>query len=284
MLSFLYHVGYFVLDTNIQYKDSTTKTVNSNNKVGAYVINLERSKKRYEYVKNNIMALGISVERISAIDGNTFSQEQVNSTVDLQSYKQFLGHFPKLGTIGCSLSHIKSWQTFLDSNFEFAIIFEDDVSFDHEKLRIMIDELVENNKLWDINSFEISHNGTPLTIKSFSNNQKLVVYLTEVTHAGAYIINRKAAQRLLEKALPIRMPIDHYFTRAWEFDIKFTAIENPRLVYQTFGISEIAKTPKLQEEKMPIFTIIKRGLYKSQSYVIRFLYNLKIYILSFGVV
>lgn len=69
ILSFLYPVGYFVLDSNMQYKDSTTKTVNSKNKVGVYVINLERSKERYEYVKNNIMALGILVERISAVDG-----------------------------------------------------------------------------------------------------------------------------------------------------------------------------------------------------------------------
>ena len=37
------------------------------------------------------------------------------------------------------------------------------------------------------------------------------------------------------------MPIDHYFTRSWELDIKFTGIENPRLVTQSYGDSDITK-------------------------------------------
>ena len=78
---------------------------------------------------------------------------------------------------------------FLESPFEYAVIFEDDVSFDPTKLRLVIEELIQNNKYWDITSFEISHRGAPLTIKSFPDNQKLVVYLTEISHTGAYILN-----------------------------------------------------------------------------------------------
>lgn len=277
-LLLIYPVGYFVLDSNCRapFKELDAQVIPGT--VGAYVINLERSKERYDYVKNNIEALGVQVERISAIDGNALTDVEISEKADLKTYKQFLGHLPKLGTIGCSLSHIKAWQTFLDSNFEFAIIFEDDVSFEPTKLKSTITQLIEDKKLWDINNFETAHGGTPLSIKSFSDGQKLVVYLTEVSHAGAYMINREAAHKLLEKALPIKMPIDHYFTRVWEFDLKFTGIENPRLVYQTFGSSEIAQTKKLTQEKLPISHEIKRGIYKFQSYVMRFLYNFKVYL------
>lgn len=281
----LYPTGYFVLDNHeVIHYEASSKDLSG---IGAYVINLDRSKERYEYVKHNINGLGIPVERISGIDGKTLSQEEINTKVDFHKYQQFLGHLPKLGMIGCTLSHIKAWQTFLESDFEYAIIFEDDISFEPIKVRAVIDRLIEQHKYWDMSNLEISHKGTPLTIKVLSDNQKLVVYLTEVTHAGAYIINKKAATKLLEKALPIKLPIDHYFTRSWEFGLKFTGVE-PRLVYQTFGDSDLNATKRLtvtessdkqkvENDPMQLTALIHRGAFKLQSYVIRFLYNLKCY-------
>lgn len=279
MLLFGYPVGYFVLDSSqLNTNTSVSTTGVDGGGTGVYIINLNRSKERYEYIKGYVNGLGLKSELVEAVDGSTLSIKEISEKVDLESYKMFLGHLPKRGTIGCSLSHIKAWQKFLSSNLQFAVIFEDDVSFNPNKVKIIIEDLVKNNKLWDIVILEISHNGFPLKIKNLTNNNHLVVYLTEVTHAGAYIINKKAAKNLLRKALPIKMPIDHYFTRSWELDIKFTGIENPRLVYQTFGNSDIAKTKKLPDEEFSILDSLKRGMYKLQSYVIRFFYNLKLYI------
>lgn len=271
-----YPVGYFIFteshnSTDIIYSGTTEG-------VGVYVINLDRSKERYEYVKDSINDLGFAVTRISAVDGSTLSESYINQIVDFESYKTFLTHLPRKGTIGCSLSHIKTWETFLASGFEFALIFEDDITFDQQKLKPIVQDLTNNNELWDIVNFDIHHRGLPLTIKELSNQQKLVVYLTEVTHTGAYMMNREAAKKLLAKALPIRMPIDHYFTRAWEFDMKFTGVENPRLVHQTFGDSQITTTNHISEEKLTILEKVKHSMYKVQACSIRFLYNLKLYL------
>ncbi len=278
---FLYPVGYFVLEpsTDTSYKEfeDPPKLPNKEPATIAYIINLDRSKERYEYVRKNVHALGFPVERISAIDGRTLSETEWKEKADLKTYKQFIRYWPKLGTIACSLSHIKVWETFLQSKFDYAVIFEDDISFDPERLRVTIDRLVEHSLLWDIVNFEIGHRGMPLPIKTFPDKQKLVIYLADATHAGAYLINRGAARKLLAKALPIRLPIDHYFTRGWELDLKYRGIENPRLVHQTFGDSEIGQTqPSTQEA--PATSQIKRHLYKIQSSVIRFLYNLKDYL------
>lgn len=280
ILLFGYPIGYFVLDSS---KLNTGPSVSLMDKdegegVGAYIINLNRSKERYEYIKGYVKDLGLKLERIEAIDGSTLSVEEISEKVDLKSYKAFLGHLPKLGTIGCSLSHIKVWQTFLESNLEFAVIFEDDVSFDPNQVKTIIEDLIRNSKLWDVVILEIHHQGCPLTIKNLVNNHHLAVYLVNVTHTGAYVINRKAAKNLLEKALPIKMPVDHYFTRAWELDIKFTGVENPRIVYQTFGESEIAKTQAISGEERNTLDSLKRFMYTLQSDVIRFLYNLKLYL------
>ncbi len=273
-------IGYFIFDkkNNLNYEIHKN---NSYEGIGTYLINLDRSKERLKHVKNSIEKLGFETQRISAVDGAILSQEEINNKVDISSYRNFLGHSPKLGTIGCSLSHIKVWENFLKSPYKYALVLEDDISFSPEKLRSTIDYLTKDDSSWDITSFELSHSGLPLTLKTFPNNQKLSVYLAEVTHTGAYIINRKAAQKLLEKSLPIKLPIDHYFTRAWEFDLKFTGIENPRIVKQTFESSEISNTNNFSQEKLGFLSRVEKVLYKFQSSTIRFLYNLKVYIENF---
>lgn len=278
ILLFGYPVGYFVLDSS-KPKTEISLLETKGDGVGAYVINLNRSKERYAHIKKHLNGLGLNIERIEAVDGSTLSQEEINETVDLEAHKTFFLHAPKSGTIGCSLSHIKVWQTFLQSNFEFAMIFEDDVSFDAKNLKMVIDDLIKHKDLWDVASFELHRpRRIPLTIKKLVNNHHLCIFLTKTTHSGAYIINRKAAKNLLKKALPIKMPVDHYFTRDWELGIKFTGVENPTLVYQTFGDSDIERTTKVRSEKMSIGTVFHHVLYMVQSYVIRFAHNLRVYL------
>lgn len=277
LLTFLlYPMGYFVLN------DSTKTNIKENkdyakDTVVAYIINLDRSPERLKFVKDNVEKLSVPFERISAVDGNLIPKDELQQKV-FHSMKDFDAR-NKLGVFGCYLSHLKSWETFLQSDAEFAIIFEDDVNFNPKILKETIDELIINKKLWDINTFDIRGNGMPLKIKRLSNGQKLVVYLTRVVNAGAYIINRKAAERLVQKALPIKMQVDDYFTRIWELDLKFTGIENPRLVYQMFGNnSDIEETNKIDNEKIDFLTRLRRRIYKIQTSIIRFAYNLKVYV------
>ena len=271
--------GFYVLNT--ESNDDSLISPGPYSEVGVYVINLDRSRTRYEYILPNVKALNYKINRISAVDGAKLSKQAIEEYTDLAEYRNYLGHYPKPGTIGCSLSHIKVWHDFLESNYQYALVLEDDISFDPKLLRSTIEKLTENNTLWDMTSFELNHRGMPLPIKHFADpKQDLSVYLFEVTHSGAYIMNRKAAQSLLAKALPIKMPIDHFFTRSWEFDLVFTGIE-PRIVMQTFGDSEINKTKHVMtnnDQSPPPMVSIRKSIYKTKSCIIRLLYNLSIYL------
>lgn len=273
---FCYPVGYFILDNDKKNVEIINNQSNFSG-IGAYIINLDRSKTRFDYVKDSIYSLGLETQRIPAVDGHKLSAEEIEQLVDVDSYHVYLYQPLWKGTVGCSLSHFKVWEEFLKSNFEFALIFEDDISFDPQKMKIVLEDLVQNSNLWDLTSFEVSSWGMPVTIKTLTNDQKLVAYLTNITHAGAYIINRKAAKNLLAKARPIKTPVDHYFTRGWELDIKFTGIENPKLVRQKFGDSNIGETMSLQYIKLSPWDYCKHYMYKLQSAVIRFFYNFKTY-------
>jgi glycosyl transferase family 25 len=211
---------------------------NNSGKICAYILNLDRSPERLQYVLPQIKKLGIPYERISSVDGKNIEKEKIASIVDFDAYKNYFKMLPELGTIGCSLSHEKVWKQLLASDNEFALVFEDDIQFSTEALSQTIASLVDRKSRWDIVSFELKHRGFPVTIEKFSPENSLVFYLTDVKHSGAYIINRKAAHKLLQKFYPIKMPLDHYFTRSWEFGIRFCGVE-PRIVEQNFGESQI---------------------------------------------
>ncbi|CAG7593061.1 MAG: glycosyltransferase family 25 protein [Candidatus Midichloria sp.] len=240
------------------------------NSIGIYLVNLDRAQDRLQKVLPLIEVIGFPVIRISAVDGKELPKEYIDSVVDYKSYKNFIGHYSEPGTIGCYLSHLKTWEEFLKSNYEYALIFEDDVSFEAEHVERVVSELLKKPQLWDICSFELLHSGGPKKIAELIDNFDLVVYKHRVSHTGAYIINRKAALQLLKYSYPIKMPVDHFFTRNWELGLKFTGVE-PRIVYQTFGDSYI-KDGKTKND-YGFSVIIHRAIYEIKSAIMRFVYS-----------
>lgn len=266
-----YPLGYIVLpDTN------SLENIQKNPEgIGCYIINLDRSQERYEQILPLVKSLNLPYERISAVDGYKLTDEDLKKVVDFKMYGQYLGHMPKNGTIGCTLSHIALWKRFLASNFKYALVFEDDVIFKPETLTHAIIGVLKQNKLWDICSFEIHHSGAPMNLCPITADSHLVYYMLRVAHTGCYLISRKAAHHLLSKALPIKMPVDHYFTRGWELGLTFAGVE-PRLVHQKKGHSEIETSTRIKNNFLNVSWI--KPFYEVQTCIIYFLYNVKKYI------
>lgn len=244
------------------------------NSVGGFLINLDRSTDRMNFVKPHIDQLGIPLERISAVDGKLLSEEEVQKICDQEQFKRYFKMLPERGTIGCSLSHEKVWRRFLESKYEFALVFEDDVVFNPQELKACVVKAIEKKSLWDILSFEMIHDGWPLKIANLHVDRYLSFYLASVKHSGCYLINRNAAKNLLEKFYPIIMPLDHYFTAAWEFDIKFAGVE-PRIVHQNFGDSQIKIEPSKKSKDLGIK--ISNAIFNVRRAAVGFLYNLILY-------
>lgn len=246
-------------------------------KITAYVLNLARAKERWEFILSQVKALGIPYEKITAIDGKKLSEKSKKDIVDEVSYSRFFKMMPEAGTIGCSLSHEKAWRHFLESDNEFALIFEDDVKFDPKELAEVIKSAIKNQSLWDILDFELNHYGYPQKIAKLALGKFLVFYMTNVKHAGAYLLNRSAAKKMLEKFYPIKMPLDHYFTRSWEFGLRFCGVE-PRIVEQKFGDSQIKcdETEKFEDAK----TLAVNVAYNVYTAFMQTAYNFLLYLSS----
>ncbi len=239
--------------------------------VGAFLINLDRATERLKFAKPHIDQLGLPVERISAVDGQLLSEKEIQKICDREQFKKYFKMLPEPGTIGCSLSHEKVLRKFLESEYEFALIFEDDITFDSHNLKVCVEKAVEKKDLWDILSFEVTHNRFPLKISDLYEDKYMALYVTSVKHAGCYLINRDAAKKLLEKFYPIIMPFDHYFTASWEFDVKFVGVE-PSVVQQNFGNSQIkiGLTKKFNDFSVKI----SNAIFNIRRSIVGFIYNL----------
>lgn len=282
--------GAFVLEKtrNAQLDEALDQAFIHDSKshgVGVYTINLKQHGDKYKKTHNQLQHINLPLHRVEAIDAKDLSDKDIANYLDLHSYQAFMGHNPRKGTIGCYLSHMKAWKAFLKSDYEFALITEDDIEFDPDVLTKTIDELIKVRYLWSITLFEILHGGMPLVLKEFEDiDQTLDIYLLQVTHAGAYMINRSAAYRLLEKALPIKMPLDHYFLRSWEWSgLLVTGIE-PRIVSQPprdRAASYRESTDYVggkERKEVPWSSTMHKVIYIIKSGVIRFIYNLAQYV------
>lgn len=99
----------------------------------ALVINLEKSRDRWNMMTHELASQNLKVVRINAIDSRIVD---INGHPVSDVCKAYC---PK-GVIGAGLSHMKAWQYVVDNNLSEALIMEDDVYFKGVDLKAEIDK------------------------------------------------------------------------------------------------------------------------------------------------
>ena len=90
------------------------------------IINLKRSKRRWNNMKKIMDKIDIPSERIDAVDGMVLSKNK-NWYNYLYRNRLISGEIlQKSGTAACFMSHKKAWQYIVDNKLKSAIILEDD--------------------------------------------------------------------------------------------------------------------------------------------------------------
>lgn len=173
------------------------------------VIGLERNY-RGAPLEQQLAALGIIAERSYGVEG-TFQGKIVQEYTNEPAAAALFGRTLTKGEIGCALAHRVAYQRLLDSDAEWALVFEDDARVVHP------DELAAIFQRFD-------------TLPPYGSRAIFMLYGRQVTaHPGngaslgnsrvhelirppmtttAYFINRSAAQLILDSGLPLRNPAD----------------------------------------------------------------------------
>jgi glycosyl transferase family 25 len=242
--------------------------------VGVLVINLDRSPERLAHMQPFLDGLKLPFQRVSAVDGGSLSRESIEALVSLKAFKALRGRLPSRGEVGCSLSHHKALESFLKTNWEAALILEDDTHFDPLIVTRLIDAAMAKSEAWDVLALQLNHRGLPKRIAPLGKEgHSLVHYRGHIVESGAYLIRRPAAQAYLERFFPIRLPYDYFFTREWEFGIRFRGVE-PRPVRQVLAHSYIASSDVLMSAEPCLRKSWVRFFQKASKYFFNFNSNL----------
>ena len=104
-----------------------------------YIINLDRSKDRYNHIKHQLKKREINnCIRFSGIDGSKYKLNNYEKSL----FKNADFKYNKaLGITGCALSHYYMWKKIVTNNIKECIILEDDIIFDEnfnkEKIKLL---------------------------------------------------------------------------------------------------------------------------------------------------
>ena len=216
--------------------------------VQVYYISLDKAEDRRKILMPRLENLGLTYERIYAIYGKDLSQAEKDKRVNRQIFKITQRREVEDGEIGCYLSHLKAWQTFLKSKASYALILEDDATFNPDEMQNMVNLLLQHKDKWDYVNLDPHRDGNGRVIQKLSDKYKLIAPRQVVWASVGYLIKRKAAATLIRHALPMVAPVDIYINRSWELGYKYRIVY-PNILGHDFGDTYIGDRTKVTVNK-----------------------------------
>lgn len=162
-----------------------------------FLINLDRSPERLAFMTTQLAALGLSAERLSAVDG---------ATIDLQPYAT--SGLTK-GEIGCFLSHRDAWQRLVASDNDLALVLEDDVRLSADLPRVL-ETAAKLDRGNHILKLDTSGRAVLLEKRALRPSERIRLSRLHSEHTGTagYVISAQAAAELLSRSSTIAEPVD----------------------------------------------------------------------------
>ena len=188
---------------------------------------------------------------------------------DEKKHRLAHGKLPNLSELGCYFSHLKAIEQFLDDEDDYALILEDDLTFD-ASIEALIQESLKYKHSFDLLRLSGLHNGHPFKIVGLDDKHSLACNLTRQTGAGAYLINKHAAKQFLKQLTPMWLPYDHAFDREWAFGVKTMSI-NPMPILQ--NITPESQINATSDYKLPRFKRISVFFFRFYNEISRVIFR-----------
>ncbi|MBB6303767.1 glycosyltransferase family 25 protein [Rhizobium leucaenae] len=183
-------------------------------KLGVYVINLDSSIERWRAVRAKADQYAIPVVRVAAIDGRQLSQWEYGD-VDWKSFVRHGGRSILAGEYGCYRSHIKCLSTFVESEFEAAIVMEDDVEVAADLIERTVSILNAVRKADIVKLFNHRSLGFRRMATSALGDEIGRCLHGPQGSAACYVITRLGAEKMLSALRRMAFPFDVALERGW---------------------------------------------------------------------
>lgn len=178
-----------------------------------YLINLDGSDERLQAATSALNEQNIYFERISAYDARKVEPTSI-AEYDEQKALSYMGRKLKGGELGCYFSHINCVKAFLQTDADYAIVLEDDMT-PTENLKQKIDELLHklDNQSWYLINIGALKRKIYSPLFNIDTHEISQAHYFPMTTTGI-IWNRAGAKAFLENCYPIYAPVDNFF-RHW---------------------------------------------------------------------
>jgi len=175
-----------------------------------YVINLRKRYDRKIDMIKKLKLVGIEPVFIEAINGKTLDRKQLIKKNILHESPEIRKMF--LGELGCFMSHVEGWKQIAESDKDYGLILEDDVTIAKDFKKKCIEYISKLPKDWELfyvgrNCFRFFENSC-YKGKPFDDNLFIPEYIGYGTYS--YFMTKKCAQKLLKIVYPFSAPVDVY--------------------------------------------------------------------------
>ena len=211
----------------------------------AFVINLDFQVGRKAFMAQQLQALGMPFEIVAAVKGKTLQPAFVSTIYDEQQTLKTQGKPLSLGEIGCALSHLSIFRKMLDNHIPASLILEDDALL-HQDLGKVLQPLAQRivTETQPV-VYLLTH------LIRYKRNPAVAVVPNYALHpmvdaccAHGYLINKAAAEQMLQLFSPITYPIDAWKRIAETGRIKISGL-HPYVV----GHSQYAQDSNIEQAR-----------------------------------
>lgn len=196
----------------------------------AYLINLTAAKDRLFHAEQELSKFQIPYTVVNAIKGSELPYPHVLFS-DV-GYRLLQGRRRIDAEFGCFLSHLKAIQLFWDSGEDYGLILEDDIQFADSAKSVIAQAL--QAAPFDLLRLSTVNSGRWTKTIPLKAGHFLGVAYTREKGAGAYLLNRKAAKKILANYLPMTLPYDHRFDLEWLDGFRTLGITPPLVTQKGF--------------------------------------------------
>ena len=153
----------------------------------------------------------------------------------------------RAGEMGCFLSHRQVWQEFLQTEEQYCLVLEDDVSIS-EDFQEVVEALCQMPREWNFVRFFEMFPRHSVAVKVITGKYHLIDYLQQPNGTQGYLLNRHAANILLAHTATMWHTIDNTIDREWEHGLWLKGVNPDALSHQlefetTLGVWQKANLP-----------------------------------------
>ncbi len=245
-------------------------------KIGCYAINLDEALERWASIRSKCLDYGIDIIRVAGVDGRRLSNDEYLN-VDWKGFIRHGGRTILPGEYGCYLSHMSCLAAFHESDFDAALVMEDDIDvpFDLiERARAILD-VVPNADIVKLFNHR-SHAFLAVAKSTYGDEVGRCLHGPQGS-AACYAITRQGAGKILPGLQMMSFPFDVALERGWHHGTNVLCVRrNIVNLTKLSGSSQIGKRIDYRKVKLAGRARLSTHFFRAAEYCRRVRYALQI--------